>query len=261
LNIPLPAEPAAKFKPQTARLEKLIKDFPYVETELGKFLYGRSRIYLDYGNMRPWSTKLNWNVGLKRLRQLLDCFEGEKQITCYYGTLDSDPDSVALIDEMKALKLTVKTKPVKRIRVSIDASSIAPDAPDILRNLIKNSLLQTLSLTQVQELNAHLKSLNKNGTRFFEELKCNFDVEISTDMLLDHMVNGVENFLLFSCDGDFADTISQLLKAGKRVVVFGTAGQFAKEFNELRNAGLILYEVKKLKEFICWPRFLDPKYK
>ncbi len=79
-------------------------------------------------------------------------------------------------------------------------------------------------------------------------------------MLLD-MNNGVEVFILWSCDGDFADTILKLLSAGKTVIAVGVSGRFAKELNQLQPAGLRLYEVKRLKEFLCWPRELEAKYK
>jgi uncharacterized LabA/DUF88 family protein len=174
--------------------------------------------------------------------------------------MDGDIKSEEIIKKSEATGYTVKTKPVKKIRISIDVSSISAGSPDILRNFIAKPLLESLSVKQIEELNAHLKSLNSSGTRYFEDLKCNFDVEIGTDMMLD-MHKGTDNFLLWSCDSDFADIALQLISAGKKVTVFGIAGRIARELDELRTAGLKIYEVRRLKEFLCWPRELDAKYK
>jgi uncharacterized LabA/DUF88 family protein len=251
---------ATQFQPKTDRIEKLAKLFPYVVQEFKEIFDQPTSIYIDYGNVRSWSSKIGWHIDLNRLFQLYGSFSCAKKIIFYYGTMEGDAKSEQLIKQAKATGYTVKTKPVKRIRISIDATSISSGSPDILRNFIARPLLESLSIKQIEDLNAHLKVLNGNGTRYFEDLKCNFDVEIGTDMLLD-MHNNTGCFLLWSCDSDFADIALQLLDAGKKIVIFGIGGRIARELNELQAAGLRIYEVKRLKEFICWSRELDPKYK
>jgi uncharacterized LabA/DUF88 family protein len=248
------------FHPKTSRIEKLAKEFPYVVHEFEEILDQHTAIYLDYANVRGWSEKLGWHVDLKRLYQLFESFTCAKKLGFYYGTMQGGHDSEELIQNVKAQGYEVTTKAVKRIRISIDTTSISIGSPDILCNFIARSLLKSLSVRQIEELNGHLKVLNSQGVLFFEDLKCNFDVEISTQMLLD-MAHGVECFILWSCDGDFADTLLKLLDAGKKVIAVGMAGRFAKELNQLQPAGLKLYEVKRLKEFLCWPRELDTKFK
>jgi uncharacterized LabA/DUF88 family protein len=248
------------FQPKTNRIEKLSKLFPYVVKEFEEILDSESSIYLDFANVRSWSEKIGWHIDLNRLHQLYSSFSCSKKIRFYYGTMEGDPKSEQLIKEATAIGYAVKTKPVKRIRISIDATSVSAGSPDILRNFIARPLLESLSVKHIEDLNGHLKVLNGNGTRYFEDLKCNFDVEIGTDMMLD-MHNKTENFLLWSCDSDFADIALQLLEAGKKVVIFGIGGRIARELNELQPAGLRVYEVKRLKEFLCWPRELDPKFK
>jgi uncharacterized LabA/DUF88 family protein len=248
------------FRPKTSRIDKLAKEFPYVVEEFEDILDRKTGVYLDYANIRGWSEKLGWHFDLKRLYQLLESFSCAKSLRFYYGTMQGDHESEELIKNTQLLGYAVTTKPVKRIRISIDATSISAGSPDILSNFIARPLLKSLSVKQIEELNAHLKVLNSQGILYFEDLKCNFDVEISTQMLLD-MNNGVEVFILWSCDGDFADTILNLLNAGKTVIAMGVSGRFAKELNQLQPAGLRLYEVKRLREFLCWPRELDQKYK
>jgi uncharacterized LabA/DUF88 family protein len=203
---------------------------------------------------------MGWHIDLNRLFQLHNSFSCTKKLRFYYGTMEGDVKSEQLIKEAGTIGYSVKTKPVKRIRISIDTTSIPADSPDILRNFIARPLLESLSLKQIEDLNGHLKALNVAGRKHFEDLKCNFDVEIGTDMMLD-MHNKTECFLLWSCDSDFADVALQLLEAGKKVVVFGIGGRIARELNELQAAGLRIYEVKRLKEFLCWPRELEAKYK
>ena len=83
-------------------------------------------------------------------------------------------------------------------------------------------------------------------------MKCNFDVEIGVDMLLDCERNSAETFILWSGDSDFADPIKKLISAGKKVYLFATAGRISSELNELRESGLKIVDIFELKEFICW---------
>lgn len=67
-------------------------------------------------------------------------------------------------------------------------------------------------------------------------------------------VNELDNFVLWSGDSDFADPIKQLLDDGRKVVLFATARKVSAELNILRNKGLYIFEIKKIRDFICWPR-------
>jgi hypothetical protein len=249
-----------QFHPKTSRIDKLAKEFPYVVEELETIFDRDTSIYLDYANVRGWSEKIGWHLDLNRLHQLYDSFDCHKKFCFYYGTMKGDSDSEALIQTTRAQGYEVTTKAVKRMRISIDASSISAGSPDILNNFIARPLLKSLPVKLIEDLNAHLKILNGQGILFFEDLKCNFDVEISTCMLRD-MDKGVEGFILWSCDGDFADTILNLLNAGKKVAAVGIGGRFATELNQLQPAGLKLIEVRRFREFLCWSRELDPKFK
>jgi uncharacterized LabA/DUF88 family protein len=124
-----------------------------------------------------------------------------------------------------------------------------------------DAFLKSLSIETIANLNDHLRTLNKNGTLWFENLKCNFDVEIGRDMLVDQIVDSADTFALWSCDSDFASSVDELLMEGKKVVVFGAGGMVARELNLLREKGLRIYDVKKIKEMICWPRELSPELK
>ena len=96
-----------------------------------------------------------------------------------------------------------------------------------------------------------LRDLNKQGIKSVECMKCNFDVEIGVQMLLDHHIEMLEGFCLWSGDSDFADPLAQLLRNGKKVSLFATARRIASELSELSNDGLAIYAIKKIKEFIA----------
>jgi uncharacterized LabA/DUF88 family protein len=250
------------FTAKTKRIEALVQKFPYIVTDLDPiFGSGSANVYVDYGNVAFWADRLEWHVDLKRLKQLIDSFSGPSIAKFYYGTRRGIDKSEELIRNAKELGYKVFTKEVKTIKLSIDVSSISEGSPDIVRNLICKPFLKTLSLETIQHLNEHLRTLNKNGILSFDDLKCNFDVEIGRDMLVDQAIGQAEVFALWSCDSDFAGSVEELLDDGKKVVVFGMSGMVSRELNLLRKKGLQVYDVRKLKEMICWPRELAEELK
>ena len=148
----------------------------------------------------------------------------------------------------------VKTKPVKIMRLSIDVSSVPPNSPNILKEFIRKPLLQKLTIETIEFLNNQLKQLNNQGVKSVEDLKCNFDVEIGRDMLIDYDKNNIDNFILWSGDSDFADPVRQLLKDDKRVTLFATARRVSSELSELVEGGLFIFDIQKIKDFICWKK-------
>jgi hypothetical protein len=103
--------------------------------------------------------------------------------------------------------------------------------------------------------------MNKKGEYFIEDRKCNFDVEIGTDMLIDSERNNAAVFVLWSGDSDFADPIKKLLEGGRKVVLCATAGKIASELNELKNAGLQIFDIYDIKDFVCWNKEIGKKVK
>jgi uncharacterized LabA/DUF88 family protein len=138
--------------------------------------------------------------------------------------------------------------------LSIDVSSIPLTSPEILKQFIREALLKKLNIETIEYLNTQLKELNQRGKKFIKDLKCNFDVEIGRDMLLDYHSATINNFVLWSGDSDFADPVRQLLIDKKKVTLFATARKVAVELNELKNYGLFIFDIQKIREFICWPR-------
>ena len=85
-----------------------------------------------------------------------------------------------------------------------------------------------------------------------EEKKCNFDVEIGVDMMLDaERIIDADTYILWSGDSDFADIVHYLLHKGKKVYIFCTSKRVSKE---LAASKAIIFDIQKIRDFICWDR-------
>jgi len=120
----------------------------------------------------------------------------------------------------------------------------------MLSNFISDKLLRQLRVETIEYLNKELRQMNKAGVLYIEERKCNFDVEIASDMRVECITGATESYCLWSGDSDFSDTLQKLLAEKKQVSVFGTARVIASELNDLRPKGLKIFDVRKLKEFV-----------
>ena len=241
------------FKAKTKRIEVLSKDTPRIIEKLEEIFDKKTNVYIDFSNIIFWQDRLNWHICLKRLKQFLDSFDNIQDVKFYYGTLEGDPYSEHLVREVENYCYKVKTKPVKIIRISIDVSSIAMNSPSLLEHFIKKPLLSKLSLEDIEFLNKRLKDLNDQGIKYLEDKKCNFDVEIGVAMELDSIQNNAENFVLWSGDSDFEAPVNQLLEWGRKVVIFMTARRIS---NELAETKAEKFEIRRIKEFICWAKEL-----
>lgn len=194
---------------------------------------------------------------MKRFYQFFRSFQNIKNIYFYYGTLDGNQDSHDLIKECSDMGYVVKTKSVKIMKKPIDVSGIALNNPSVLENFIRKSLLREMNISTIEYLNGQLADLNRAGRVYIEDRKCNFDVEMAVQMHDDMKSEAIQNFVIMSGDSDFADVIEQLHSHGNTVYIFSTAGRVSRELNE---SGAIVYDLKKLKDFICWKKEMDPKY-
>ena len=247
------------FNPKTERIKKIAEDSQTVIEQLENILGTSTRIYIDYANVRPWSNKLGWHIDLKRLKQFLDSFNVIGTVNFYNGYLEGNKQSEKEIKEVENQKYVVRTKPVKILRFTIDVSSIPLDSTALLNQFIRRALLRKYEVETIEYLNDRFKDMNKKGEYYIEDRKCNFDVEIGVDMLLDYERNDTETFILWSGDSDFADPLEKLLKAGKKVVLFATARRVSKELSELCEKGLIIFDIQKIRNFICWKREIQSK--
>src|SRR3989344_2251378 len=232
------------FTPKTERIGDVAKVKAEIIAQLGTIFDRKTRIYIDYANVRPWSERLKWHIDLKRLKQFLDSFDTIEAVNFYNGYLAGNERSENEKKESENCKYVLRTKPVKIMNFSIDASSVAPDSTVLLDQFIRRALLRKYEVGTIEYLNQRFSDMNKKGVYFIEDMKCNFDVEIGVDILLDYERNGTETFVLWSGDSDFADPIQKLLKAGKRVILFATARKISKELSALTSEGLIIFDIQ-----------------
>lgn len=243
------------FSPKTERLIKLGTLFPTVVSNLEGIFDEPTLIYVDYANVVGWFSKLGWRTDLKRLRQFFDCFTNISKVRLYYGKLSGDPISEAVTSEAKKNFPDFVTKEVKIKNLSIDASSISPQSPDLLKQFVRKTLLDKLSLTDVEYLNNRLRDLNSKGTMFIQDRKCNFDVEIGIRMLKDKEdFPKIRKYILWSGDCDFDSPVQELISKGKKVVIFAPRGFIS---TELTTSGAQIYEVRPLKNFVCQSKQID----
>jgi len=244
------------FKPKTQKIENIAKEKAKVIEQLESIFCAKTRVYIDYANVRPWSEKLGWHIDLMRLKQFCDSFSAIEAVNFYNGYLEGDERSENVRKIIENNKYILRTKPVKTMRFSIDVSSISNDSTALLDQFIKRSLLRKYEIGTIEYLNDRFKDMNKRGEFYIEDRKCNFDVEIGVDMLLDCERNSAETFVLWSGDSDFADPVEKLMIAGKKVVLFATARKISRELSGLCEKGLLIFDIQKIKEFICWNREL-----
>ncbi len=242
------------FQAKTERIKNLSQKYPDRILELERIFDKRTNVYIDFANVIKWQDKLGWRIDLKRLKQFFDSFDTISSVKFYSGTIIGDKESEKFMEDVRKTKYDVHTKPVKIMKLSIDVSSIPVDSPILLKDFVRKPLLAKFDLETIEYLNKKLKELNDKGIKFIEDLKCNFDVEIGRDMLVDYEKNGIDNFILWSGDSDFADPINQLLNDEKKVILFATARKVASELNELKKKGLLIFDIQKIRNFIFWKK-------
>jgi uncharacterized LabA/DUF88 family protein len=246
------------FTPKTDRIANIAKEKHEVIAQLESIFATSTRVYIDYANVRPWSERLGWHIELKRLKQFLDSFDTVEAVNFYNGYLEGNERSEKEKTEVENNKYILRTKPVKLMNFSIDVSSVPNDSTALLDQFIKRSLLRRYEIGTIEYLNERFKDMNKKGEFHIEDRKCNFDVEIGVDMLLDCERNSAETFVLWSGDSDFADPVEKLMSAGKKVVLFATARKVSRELSALRDKGLLIFDIQKIRDFICWKKELAP---
>lgn len=236
------------FKSKTDRLAKLAAVYQKRIKELENIFVGKTKIYLDFANVYHWSHKLGWHIDLRRLKQFFDSFANISQVNWYNGTLVGDNYSEQSVKDAGDYGYRVVTKPVKLMRLSVDVSGIPLNSPTVLENFIKRPLLRQFTVDQVEKLNEMLKEINARGTKYVEHRKCNFDVEMGRDIAIDYEKGLADTFILWTGDSDFADPVVQLIKDGKKVVIFATARRVSVE---LEQTGAQIFDIQKIRNFIC----------
>lgn len=68
------------FKAANEGTEKIAQQKQKVIKQLESLFAGRVNIYIDYANVRPWSSRLGWHIDLKRLKRFLNSFDNINEL-------------------------------------------------------------------------------------------------------------------------------------------------------------------------------------
>ncbi len=148
--------------------------------------------YLDLTNMFHWQDVLGWGFRIEDVIAQLHAIPTIKEVKVFYGLNERNPNSsYALRRRIGKAGATLRTKPVKFIKKNIDEALLFKKSTRTIFDDGVNSKMQEL-----------IDELKKLGA-IIEEPKCNFDVEIGTDMRVDDLRDGIDTFVLWSGDSDF----------------------------------------------------------
>ncbi len=244
------------FKPHTKKIEQIYKQkSSQVEFLDTKVFIDKTQIYIDWANVFFWQDKLNWHIDARRLRQFLSSFDQIQSCKIYQGYFQNDKNRIAELDEWEKWGYVVRKKPVKEIRIPINATSHELESTDTLEKVCNRALIRELPIKSVKIFNSELRELNAKGLLELTTHKCNFDVEMASDIRLDVVQeNDIESIVIWSGDSDFVDTVDSLIQDKKRVSIFSTRGRVS---HELRHSKAFIYDIKNIKNFICWNKERD----
>ena len=117
----------------------------------------------------------------------------------------------------------------------------------------KNELKEIYDL--IEELDSDLKNLNIDIGSLQENLKqpvrrrkCDFDVEITRDVL--NAQGDYDTLLLFSGDGDYSALTTDLISKGKKVIIVFAPGHMGKEYLDIESELFFACSVDKLRKFL-----------
>lgn len=178
--------------------------------------------YLDLTNMFHWQDVLGWKFRIEDVIGQLFTFSNIKEIKVYYGKNERDlKNSEAFHNRIKKTGAILKTKPMKFISKTIKEEMFFQRKTfTLFDDGIKRKIQELIDELQKSEI-------------FIEEPKCNFDVEITMDILDD--ADKLTAVLLFSGDSDMYAPLQRLKVKGKHIGIVGVRGQVAGELHNVKD--------------------------
>ena len=178
--------------------------------------------YLDLTNMFYWQDVLGWKFIIEDVVGQLFTFQNIKEIKIYYGKNERDlKNSKAFHNRIKKTGAILRTKPMKFITKEINEGLF------FQRRTI--TLFDSSVRNKIQGL---IDELQKSGI-IIEELKCNFDVEMTMDMLDD--TEKLTAVMLFSGDSDLKEPLERLKVKNKKIGIVGVRGIVAGELHNIKD--------------------------
>ena len=164
------------------------------------------KVYIDGANIFYAQKKMGWSLDWKKIKKYLSEKYEVIEFKYYQGLKKGDNSVVSYLKYLDHLGFVTMTKPVKIIKIN----------------------------------NNHPMSKLHN---YKEIYKCNFDVEITADMIFDRQ--NVDECILFSGDSDFDYVVKRLRDVGKKIIVFSSKKVLSWELKLVANKYEYLEKYKK----------------
>ena len=178
--------------------------------------------YLDLSNMFHWQRKLKWQFRFEDVISQIQALPSVKEIKVYYGLNERDlQNSMAFHRRIRKTGAILRTKPMKFIRKTIDEAS-----------LFKRSTMTLFDGDMSRKVSQLVEDIKQTGI-VIEEPKCNFDVEMTMDILDES--SRVSGVILFSGDSDMKAPLERLKVEGKRIYIVGVRGMTAEELHKVKD--------------------------
>ncbi|MFH0769854.1 MAG: NYN domain-containing protein [Candidatus Peregrinibacteria bacterium] len=176
-------------------------------------LKGPTIALIDWANIFHVQEKNGWEVDLAKLHALLRSHSQVHDIVLFHGR-DTHPKSVEFLAIQAKTGYRIVTKDVKLVRIMEDSEGNTLPVPLLRR-------------------------------------KCDFDVEISMEILLN--LDRFYGFILFSGDGDYAPIFDVLRERRKQAILVFPQGSKGREYEENieRNRGMFLCSLERLRSQIA----------
>jgi len=179
---------------------------------------------IDWANVYGWAGKLKWGVDPKKLYDYLKIYPEIYDIRFYFGAEKGNKKSEEFQEEIKRIGYTLISKEVKWIPSPLRIAHFKSDRGEI------KSVAEALGEASTTFKKFQYDLQKPFGGQFYRR-KCDFDVEITKDVLLN--INKFSGLILFSGDGDYKAIIEYLLDNKKQAIVVHPFGLRGREYNEL----------------------------
>lgn len=257
----------------------MIMDEPFFQ------LKGDTLVLIDWANIFNSQQKNGWKVDTGKLHTFLTKHALIKDVVFFHGE-DSHPRSKEFLEAQRMIGYRVISKLVKTIPVRIDTSVFRSKIDQLEKDLRllreKNSTISSLLYSLDERLRQYMKKqqvvltddfygvfdiienidreianadtslqfLWNNIRSTIVRRKCDFDVEISKEILLN--LDNYHSFILFSGDGDYAPIFDVLRERGKQAILVFPHGCRGKEYEELseRKRAIFLCSLEQIRSFI-----------
>lgn len=143
----------------------------------------KTKVYIDGANVFYTQKKLGWSFDWSRIKNHIENEKNVVEWRYYVGIKDADEKMRGYLKYLDAIGFITFTKPLKKIRLD-DNEKVTPP----------------------------------HNSKFV--YKANFDVEMTTDILLDK--SKIDEIILFSGDSDFRYLIKRLKDLGMRITVYAS---------------------------------------